>query len=239
MTHQMQLKNGLWQLIPSPVLTSVLLSRDLDFVIIDFEHGNFTLETLVLSVFAAKAAGKKLFVRVSSASSDLVSQILDCNVDGVLFAHIESECDVKLATSKFCYYPLGNRSYTPFSYSSCYNNPEFTACTPHLGILIESEKGIRSLTTILASASVDFVYFGAYDLSVEIGLSGQIFHSTLIDMLRLIYQDCSRSNVPLWALARNSEEASLLNSCGVSVILRGVDTGLIADAVSFSANLSC
>jgi 4-hydroxy-2-oxoheptanedioate aldolase len=229
---------GIWQLIPSPILTSVLLSRGLDFVIADFEHGSFGIESLMLSVFAAKALNKKIYVRVEDTTSSLVTQILDCNVDGILFAHIESLEDALSASMCMNCPPNGNRSYTPFSYAHLYNHPNYDFSIPRLGILIESLDGISSLADILTSVnSIHFVYFGAYDLSVQIGYPGEIFHSEILSLLTSVAKDCDQAGIALWALAQKDEDIDIVKSCGVNVIVRGVDTGLISDAVSFGALL--
>jgi 2-keto-3-deoxy-L-rhamnonate aldolase RhmA len=225
---------GIWQLIPSPMLTSVLLSRNLDFVIIDFEHGSASIETLMLSVFAAKASNKKVYARVHNPSSSLVSQILDTDVDGILFAHIECLEDVLSSLDSIALPPRGKRSYTPYSYAFAYNHPTKVKPSPDLGILIESLRGIHALPEMLSSAKVDFVYFGAYDLSAELGQPGEIFDPTLLKLLAFAVEACIDYGVSLWALARNSDEAELLKANKVNVIVLGVDTGLIADAASFS-----
>ena len=225
---------GIWQLIPSPMLTSVLLSRNLDFVIIDFEHGSANVETLLLSVFAAKAVNKKVYARVHDPSSSLISQILDTNVDGILFAHIECLEDVLGSSESIALPPRGKRSYTPFSYAFAYNHPTKVAPKPELGILIESLRGIQALPEMLKSADIDFVYFGAYDLSAELGRPGEIFHATLLQLLALTVEACVAHGVSLWALAKNADEVELLKANRVNVFVLGVDTGLIADAASFS-----
>ena len=224
---------GIWQLIPSPMLTSVLLSRNLDFVIIDFEHGSATIETLILSVFAAKAANKKVYARVHNPSSSLVSQILDTDVDGILFAHIECLEDVLDSSDSITLPPKGKRSYTPFSYAFAYNHPTKVAPNPGLGILIESLRGVQALPEMLKLGLVDFVYFGAYDLSAELGCPGDIFHANLLQQLALTVEACIDHGVSLWGLARNADDVEILKANNVNVIVLGVDTGLIADAASF------
>ena len=39
---------------------------------------------------------------------------------------------------------------------------------PFVGILIESKLGLKNLEHLLENSNIDFVYFGAYDLSIEI-----------------------------------------------------------------------
>ena len=223
---------GIWQLIPSSVVTSVLLSRDLDFVIIDFEHGGFNVSTLIQSVFAAKALNKKVYARVSSHLSQLIPQILDANVDGLLYAHINSAQDAMDASSTLRFPPLGERSYTPFSFAFLYNSPSRIDPSPKLGLLIESLEAVNSFDSIVESTKVDFVYFGAYDLSAELGRPGDIFCDDVLSLFKRLAIKCSEINIPLWALAVDRDNINLLRSLGADTIVYGVDTGLIASATS-------
>lgn len=223
---------GIWQLVPCPVVTSVLLSRDLEFVIVDFEHGGFDISTLVHAVFAAKALNKRIYARVPSSTSSLVPQILDANVDGILFAHINNKSDAINAAKAINFPPEGTRSYTPFSYAFSYNLPSQVLPQQRLGILLESLEGVSQLSDMLESVRVDFVYFGAYDLSAEIGRSGDIFCSEVMAILKRVAAECVQKNIPLWALAKKPGDILMLKSIGVNVIVLGVDTGLIADAAT-------
>ena len=223
---------GIWQLIPSPVVTSVLLSRDLEFVIVDFEHGGFDITTLVNSVFAAKALNKSIFARVPTYASDLIPQILDANVDGILFAHVNKTSDAINAANTMSFAPEGKRSYTPYSYAFLYNHPSRYPPQQRLGLLLESLEGISQLANMIENIKIDFVYFGAYDLSSEIGRSGDIFCSELLALLEDVATKCAQAKIPLWALATKPDDILLLKSLGVNVIVMGVDTGLIANAAS-------
>ena len=56
--------------------------------------------------------------------------------------------------------------------------------TNPLGILVESTIGIKNLSNLLSNKMIDFVYFGAYDLSVEYQILGQIFDEKILYDLR-------------------------------------------------------
>lgn len=223
---------GIWQLIPSSLLTSVLLSRDLDFVIIDFEHGAFEVSTLIQCVFAAKALNKKVYARVPSHLSQLIPQILDANVDGILYAHIDNLHDACDAARTLRFPPDGERSFTPFSYAFLYNSPSRTTPSPKLGLLLESIEGVNAFDEMVESTKIDFVYFGAYDLSAELGKPGDIFSPEVLQLLKCLASKCSLHNIPLWSLGTNHDDIALLKTIGVNAIVYGVDTGVISNAVS-------
>ena len=62
---------------------------------------------------------------------------------------------------------------------------EFENTNPFLGILVESSKGIKNLSNLLSCEMIDFVYFGAYDLSIEYEIPGQIFNDKILDNLKI------------------------------------------------------
>ena len=57
-----------------------------------------------------------------------------------------------------------------------------------LGILLESKLGISNAKTLIKNPNVDFVYFGAYDLSVELNKPGDIFDDDVVKNLKLVIE---------------------------------------------------
>ena len=69
---------------------------------------------------------------------------------------------------------MGNKSFSPFVTKYNYgNNARDLKENPYIGILIESLIGIKNSEELLKNPNIDFVYFGAYDLSVEIEKPGK------------------------------------------------------------------
>ena len=91
-------------------------------------------------------------------------------------------------------------------------------------ILVESNKGIRNLSNLLSNKLIDFVYFGAYDLSVEYQIPGEIFNGRILDDLRVLKKYALKNNKKVMAIYRTKEELEILNNVGVDIPIASVDT---------------
>ena len=120
---------------------------------------------------------------------------------------------------------LGNKSFSPsyqrFNYGNNYKSEEIN---PSLGILIESKAGIKNSASLLSNPKVDYVYFGAYDLSVELNKPGKIFDKELLDILKDLVIMASSNNKKIMAIYRNSDELETLIKLGIHFPVASVDT---------------
>ena len=93
-----------------------------------------------------------------------------------------------------------------------------------LGILIESKSGMSNAKTLLQNPNVDFVYFGAYDLSVELNKPGDIFDDDVVKNLKLITETAKEFNKKVLSIYRNNHELETLINLGVQFPIASVDT---------------
>ena len=77
---------------------------------------------------------------------------------------------------------------------------------------------------LLDNSFVDFVYFGAYDLSVEIGLPGQIFSEEIKEQLIKLNKAAKKYNKKVFQFFRNKEELKFLQSLMIEYPISSVDT---------------
>src|ERR1022692_4830585 len=94
---------------PVQGLPEILSLAKLDFVVIDAEHGFFSVESIENMVRAAEGAGLPSIVRVPSCPASEVGRSLDAGAAGILFPRGESAAQIAsgLETAKFP--PLGKR----------------------------------------------------------------------------------------------------------------------------------
>ena len=87
--------------------------------------------------------------------------------------------------------------------------------------------GIKNLPNLLSNKMIDFVYFGAYDLSVEYQMAGDIFDIKILDNLKYLKKIASKNNQKIMAIYRTKEELEILNNIGVDIPIASVDTSHI------------
>ena len=83
------------------------------------------------------------------------------------------------------------------------------------------------MPNLLSNKLIDFVYFGAYDLSIEYQMAGDIFDIKILDNLKYLKEIASKNNKKIMAIYRTKEELEILNNIGVDIPIASVDTNQI------------
>ena len=102
-------------------------------------------------------------------------------------------------------------------------------------ILIESNLGIKNLLSLLNNPHIDFIYFGAYDLSVELGKPGQIFDNEIIKNLEYLIKKVKITNKKIMSIYRNKDELEILLKMGVNYPVASVDTSHIQQKLTYES----
>ena len=221
---------GIWQIIDSSQVTDIISASGFDFTLIDLEHGSFNINSIQNCVFASKSSKLKTIVRLPSASYEEIVRVIDTGIDGILFPHIENNHDLENIIKKTFLPPIGEKSFSPFVSKYKYGlHKNLDNTNPFLGILIESKAGIKNISNLLSNNLIDFVYFGAYDLSIEYEIPGQIFEEKVLDSLIYLKKYALKNNKKVMAIYRSKEELEILLKIGVDIPIASVDTSQLVN----------
>ena len=224
---------GIWQIINSNVITDIIAKSGFDLTLLDLEHGLHTPQSIQDCVFAAKSNNLFTIARIPSISFQNIVQIIDTGVDAILFPHIENNEQIDKIIKDTLLPPLGNKSYSPFVTKYNYGSKakDFKE-NPYVGILIESLSGIKNSEQLLRNPNIDFVYFGAYDLSIEINKPGQVFNDEILKYLTTVINNSKINKKPILSIYRNKKELDLLCKLGVNFPIASVDTSHLIQKLS-------
>ena len=182
---------GTWNTLASPLVTEVIAKGGFDFQIIDLEHGPFILDQIHLHVQACEAAGVcSPIVRVPRSEDWMVQQAMDQGAQGIIIPHVSNKKSAQDFISVLKYYPIGSRGISPFTKAGGFNKSNTIKYVANSNseslaiIIIESKEGLEKLDEILEVTDIDVVYFGAYDLSQELGYPGDVRHPEVIKTIR-------------------------------------------------------
>ena len=221
---------GIWQLINSNIITDIISSSGFDYTLLDLEHGFFNLDSIQNCVLASKSTKLKTIVRLPSKFYMETVRIIDTGINGILFPHIENQDDLEIIIKKTFLPPRGEKSLSPFVPKYNYGFSNIIENTdPFLGILVESSDGMKNLSNLISNEFIDFVYFGAYDLSIEYEIPGKIFDLKILDNLKYLKNIASKNNKKIMSIYRTREELEILNNIGVDIPIASVDTSHIAN----------
>ncbi|GGK50960.1 HpcH/HpaI aldolase family protein [Salinarimonas ramus] len=147
-----------------------------DFLLVDMEHGMFSMAETAALCLAGREAGYPVHVRAPGPSSALVSRIVDCGAAGLVVPHVESAEVVRALVAKVRFAPLGARSVPPPVAATGFV-PMPTAALreavgrgPELLVMIESARGLSAVDEIAAVAGIDGLVVGTNDLASSLDL---------------------------------------------------------------------
>ena len=228
---------GIWQIINSNIITDLIAKSGFDFTILDLEHGLHNPKTIQDCVFAAKSNSLLTVARIPNSSYQDIVQLIDTGIDAILFPHIETKNQLNEILQKSLLPPFGKKSFSPFV--SKYNYGDFNKELKEklsIGILIESIKGIENVESLLQETNIDFVYFGAYDLSVEIGKPGEIFDHVIINYLKILIGQAKKNKKKVLAIYRDQKELDILIEIGIELPVASVDTSHLMNKLKAETN---
>lgn len=221
--------NGLLISIPSPELVEIVSRTGFDWLFFDLEHSAMGFETLQ-NLLRCVSDSCYAAVRVPEATSAYVAKVLDAGAEGVIFPRISTEEQARKAVS-FCKYPpLGNRG-VGLSRAQGYGNTfseylkvanERVACI----LQIEDKQGAANVSRISAVEGVDALFVGPYDLSMSMGIPGEVTHDRIIRIIREI-PEASSKDVGFGILATDIASIKEYTGLGYSLMACGIDSQLL------------
>lgn len=226
---------GTWCIIPCPETVNILCKSGLDFVLIDFEHSPVDYICAQKMIMAAHAENKKAVIRVSKLDEVEILRSLDIACDGIMVPHVETSDDVTKIISYCKYPPEGIRGYSPYTRAGGYCVKENYTQTANNNVfvsaIIESVKGVNNLDKILKNQSLDMIYIGAYDLSVELGHPGDINHPDVQSVIQKCIDKSHEHSVSVGAMYHTREDYEYLKKNEVNFLVYKVDSLIINEGL--------
>lgn len=228
---------GTWAEIPSPYVTHIMMKAGFDFSIIDMEHGIPDFETTQNMIFAAHAVGKKSFVRVPGIEESWILRTLDMGCDGMIFPQVSSVEQIKRIISYSCFAPAGNRGFNPYITAGGYSTVHSSYYSDEnerikLGIILEGKEVFESMDKILGYKEIDIYYIGQYDLSMALGIPGQVNHPVVLEYMKKAVGKIRDAGKNAGCMVHSVEEAKGVIEQGYNFVVYKVDTGILFTAIN-------
>lgn len=234
---------GAWLSLNDPVAAELLARSGFDFLLIDTEHGAWSLVALQTTLMAFNGTDTVPIVRVPWNDHVHIKQALDIGVEGILAPMVRTVAECRELVRACRYPPVGGRGFGPRRASNYYRNIDnyVAAANEALFVMpqIEDIATLDVLDEYLAVPGIDAVAIGPNDLSGTTGLFRQHRHPTNKGALDTIIARAQAAGVPV-CLGVNSrpEEQRELVARGVRVLLATSDLELLASGArqSIEAN---
>ena len=190
---------GTWvTTLRSPQLPQILRSAGFDFIYVDMEHSDFSIETVGDLCAAALAHGLTPIVRPPAKAAHLLTRPLEVGAMGLLLPHVDTAKEARDAVCAVKFPPLGNRGFNVRTVHSAFlaaDPKQYARATNEETLLIvqiESRRGLRNLDAILAVDGVDGAVVGRGDLSADLGVMGEWDHPEVVRGVQTMIRACQR-----------------------------------------------
>ena len=221
----------------TPGIASILEQAGAAFVVYDQEHSGFGTDTVRQLLSYNRGLSLVPFVRVPDTHYDFMARALDCGAKGIMVPNVESEAQAREIVRSCKYAPLGARGTTANiahdDFSSGDLAQKLRTANEETLILaqIESEAGVANIDAILAVEGIDIAWVGHNDLSVSMGIPGQVDHPRVVAALERVAEACQKHGKTAGRLVPDVETALLWIEKGYRCIAYSNDIRLLQTAL--------
>ena len=187
------------RVVRNPAICLIAHYAGLDFIMFDCEHSNYTTETLHDAFIQASSVGLGGFLRATSLSKDNISRPLDQGATGVMIPMIDTVEQAKELVKWSKYSPVGERGYSTGIGMVGYRSGLSHVETMEYGnsrvisiAQIETKLAVDNADKIAAVNGIDALLIGPNDLSLSLGIPGDIMNPIEIDAMRHVASACKK-----------------------------------------------
>jgi 2-keto-3-deoxy-L-rhamnonate aldolase RhmA len=184
-----------------PAVMQLLANAGFDFVFVDNEHGAFSMESVGELSRAAVLLGISPIVRVPDIAYPYIAQTLDVGAQGIMIPRVTDARQVREVVQKMRYPPLGERGsalergLTQFKAGPVVEVMQSVHAETMLVVQIETCQALEAIDEIVAVPGVEAVLVGPNDLSIALGVPGQMEHPILKDAIQRTISACQKTGV--------------------------------------------
>lgn len=186
---------GTWMVSGSLFSANVIAESDLDFAVIDLEHGHFNRNEIPIIVKILHLGNKKACIRTNSHLSHEILNSLDAGPDIILIPSVNTIEDVKEIIRNVYFYPEGERGSSGCTHANGFSKLNFDDFkldrnkNLQIGFMIETKKGLDNLIEMAKKMPRNsLIYFGTYDLAESYGINDP-YSNELLEKINVLVNE--------------------------------------------------
>jgi 2-keto-3-deoxy-L-rhamnonate aldolase RhmA len=210
-----------------------------DWLFIDAEHGFISTPEIAQICLAALPQGVVPIVRICSGELAEGTRALDNGALGLVIPHVDTPEQARALVDAFRFAPMGHRSTGGTNAQFGYRPPAAAEAQKILNAeiliipMIETPLAVENAEAIAAIDGIDALLIGTNDLTLEMGISGQVGHERVKAAYATVAAACSRQNKALgMGGVYDQELATRYIGMGARLILGANDHALLLNAAT-------
>ncbi len=195
-----------------PSLVPLLASAGIDYVLVDMEHTSLSFRDVAVFASAGRAVGLPVLVRPPAPSRSDIGRAMDLGADGLFVQRVGSGAEAAEAVRYMKYPPEGERGDKGSVYAA---RPDSRAVADGINlntvliVIVETVEGARNIDEICATPGVDAVSVGHADLSLALGVAGDLEAEPYRNAFERILESCRAHEMPFTIGTAGTAEAAL------------------------------
>ena len=220
-----------------PEVMTALAASGVDFFIIDTEHSPGDLHEIEALVRASRQFGIAPLVRVTDNESFLITRLMDCGAAGIVAPRVDSAEEARRVVDAVKFPPQGRRGFgmrgilTDFSDASTAESIESSNRETFVVVQVESDEALKDLDKIVAVPGIDATMIGPQDLSISLGVPGQMAHEKLKAAYRRVLEVCKGSPVAAGVHMGDAARLNELRGDGYRFLAYSTDLALMMQSL--------
>ncbi len=216
---------GLIIAIDSPEVVEVLADCGFDWFFIDAEHSPLSPSSVQRLIMAA--GNVPCVVRVPANNEIWIKQALDSGAAGILVPLVNSAAEAALAVQRAKYPPQGVRGVgTARALGYGYGIADYVArANQDTAVIVQAEHqdAVAAIEDIVAVPGLDAIFIGPFDLSLSLGVPGQVEHPSVIAGIERVRNAAQAAGLPLGYFGISTENVRIWMARGFTLVACGVD----------------
>ncbi|HRI80104.1 MAG TPA: aldolase/citrate lyase family protein [Cyclobacteriaceae bacterium] len=223
---------GCWVNMGSLVSAEIVGKAGFDWVLIDLEHGAVNDNIMYQQLQVLSGSPVTSLVRIDEITRPKVQRIMDAGAAGIMFPHVLSAKEAAEAVEMLYYPPVGSRGMAKMVRATGFgvNADNYMAQLGEhvLGIVqIETEEALKDIDKIAAAPNVDVLFVGPSDLSLAMGIFGQLDHPRYQQAIQEVAAAAKKHGKATGVLLLDIKEHEMYYTLGYRFLACGADSSFV------------
>ena len=222
---------GAWMLSTSADMAEILAYAGMDFLLLDHEHGQGSIDDAIAQLRAIKGSDCVGVLRVPSNDPVYIKRALDAGVGGIMVPNVGSADEARRVVDACRYAPAGIRGafggmramkygFNPGYYETSFENLLVV-------VQVESARAIDAIPEIAKVEGIDVMFIGPRDLSATLGKLNQFDDPVVRGQIDRAADAILGSGKLLGSTATSGKVAKNMAARGYRFIIPGSDVTLL------------
>lgn len=224
--------HGCWINLASTVSAEIVGNAGFDWLLIDLEHGAGDVAIMYQQLQVLSGLSSTPIVRIDQLSKPKVQRILDAGATGIMFPQIQSPLEADEAIRMMYYPPRGGRGMAKMVRATGFGrhaNDYIANVKKNLvGVIqIETLNALQNIEGIAATEGVDVLFVGPSDLSLALGVFGQLDHALYQQAINDVAKAAKKHGKAIGVLLQDVSEYDMYYQLGYRFLACGADSAFV------------